>query len=262
MKSTRRAAAKLPTVYTILFGITAIIAILTWLIPAGRYDYLTADTQQRVSAVDSVDYRGGRASTSNSWYIHRITDFATRCDGCFHGADQRISQSSRRGTIRARDRRVPGNHDENWRHECWRSRCCDPGYPGGQEFFTSPEGGYAMVHHAWTAGEEGYTRGSRRLHVRPIRFEGDRPVIGAVNEPFLTSGDPRNDEQGSGQPTGSPVPTAKELKRIKEIANQIVNKATDARLRVGQFSLVSRYGQCRWVDIKVDVATCLCSDHK
>ncbi len=49
---------QMPTVYTILFVIIGIVALLTWIIPAGRYDYLTADTRQLIPAAESIDYSG------------------------------------------------------------------------------------------------------------------------------------------------------------------------------------------------------------
>ncbi len=55
----KKKAFKMPTVYTILFAIIAIIALLTWILPAGRYDYVTADTGQMISAAESLDYDGG-----------------------------------------------------------------------------------------------------------------------------------------------------------------------------------------------------------
>ncbi|MCG8474861.1 MAG: YfcC family protein [Cytophagales bacterium] len=57
----KKKAFKMPTVYTILFAIIAIIALLTWILPAGRYDYVTAETGQTISAVESLDYAGGEA---------------------------------------------------------------------------------------------------------------------------------------------------------------------------------------------------------
>ncbi|MDN3718024.1 YfcC family protein [Vibrio breoganii] len=50
---------KLPTVYTILFIIIALVAAMTWVIPAGKYDYKTAETHQLVKAADVADYAGG-----------------------------------------------------------------------------------------------------------------------------------------------------------------------------------------------------------
>lgn len=59
IESSPKKALKMPTVYTILFGIIAMIALLTWIVPAGKYDYLTADTQQLVKAAEAIDYSGG-----------------------------------------------------------------------------------------------------------------------------------------------------------------------------------------------------------
>ena len=63
--TTEKAAGKrpksfqMPTVYTILFTIIAFVAALTWILPAGRYDYVTADTNQLITAQESIDYDGG-----------------------------------------------------------------------------------------------------------------------------------------------------------------------------------------------------------
>ena len=55
----KKKAFKMPTVYTILFAIIAIVALLTWILPAGRYDYVTADTGEVIPAAESLDYSGG-----------------------------------------------------------------------------------------------------------------------------------------------------------------------------------------------------------
>ncbi|MBP6452106.1 MAG: YfcC family protein, partial [Aeromonas sp.] len=49
---------QLPTVYTLLFIIIALMAALTWVLPAGKYNYLTAKTQQPVAAAAVADYSG------------------------------------------------------------------------------------------------------------------------------------------------------------------------------------------------------------
>ncbi|MGL4916359.1 MAG: YfcC family protein, partial [Aeromonas allosaccharophila] len=49
---------QLPTVYTLLFIIIALMAALTWVLPAGKYDYVTAKTQQPVAAAAVADYSG------------------------------------------------------------------------------------------------------------------------------------------------------------------------------------------------------------
>ncbi len=41
---------QLPTVYTLLFIIIALMAALTWVLPAGKYNYVTAKSQQPVAA--------------------------------------------------------------------------------------------------------------------------------------------------------------------------------------------------------------------
>jgi len=46
------------TVYGILFIIIAIVAGLTWVLPAGRYDYHTKDTHQLIKAVNVGNYTG------------------------------------------------------------------------------------------------------------------------------------------------------------------------------------------------------------
>ncbi|MDE1230070.1 YfcC family protein [Vibrio aestuarianus] len=59
MDSVPKKTFKMPTVYTILFAIIAMIAALTWVVPAGKYDYKTADTQQLITAQEASSYSGG-----------------------------------------------------------------------------------------------------------------------------------------------------------------------------------------------------------
>ena len=49
---------QLPTVYTLLFIIIALMAALTWVLPAGKYNYVTAKTQQPIAAAAVADYSG------------------------------------------------------------------------------------------------------------------------------------------------------------------------------------------------------------
>ena len=49
---------QLPTVYTLLFIIIALMAALTWVLPAGKYNHVTAKTQQPVAAAAVADYSG------------------------------------------------------------------------------------------------------------------------------------------------------------------------------------------------------------
>ena len=55
----KKKAFQMPTVYTILFSIIAIIALLTWILPTGSYDYITADSSQLITASEVADYDGG-----------------------------------------------------------------------------------------------------------------------------------------------------------------------------------------------------------
>lgn len=50
---------KMPSVYTLLFFITICVALLTWVIPAGKFDYITSDTQQLIKATEVNAYSGG-----------------------------------------------------------------------------------------------------------------------------------------------------------------------------------------------------------
>lgn len=50
---------KMPTVYTILFSIIALVALLTWIMPAGKYDYLVNGTDVVIPAAEVLDYDGG-----------------------------------------------------------------------------------------------------------------------------------------------------------------------------------------------------------
>lgn len=49
----------MPTVYTILFIIIALVAALTWIMPAGKYDYLVNGTDQVIPAAEVLNYSGG-----------------------------------------------------------------------------------------------------------------------------------------------------------------------------------------------------------
>lgn len=59
LTDTQKRAWQMPTVYTILFSIIALIALLTWIMPAGKYDYLTADSGVLIPAAEVADYSGG-----------------------------------------------------------------------------------------------------------------------------------------------------------------------------------------------------------
>ena len=49
--------------------------------------------------------------------------------------------------------------------------------PGGQAFFTDPNGNLWMAYHAWTGGNVTYSSGGQRsLHIDLVTFEGDQPV--------------------------------------------------------------------------------------
>ncbi|GAL18096.1 arginine/ornithine antiporter ArcD [Vibrio maritimus] len=50
---------KMPTVYTLLFIITALVALMTWFIPSGKYDYRTANSGEVISAENVSSYSGG-----------------------------------------------------------------------------------------------------------------------------------------------------------------------------------------------------------
>ncbi|HEX4903008.1 MAG TPA: glycoside hydrolase family 43 protein [Acidimicrobiales bacterium] len=50
--------------------------------------------------------------------------------------------------------------------------------PGGQELLAMPDGGLALVHHAWDPAAVGYPHGARMLHVATVHVEGDRMAIG------------------------------------------------------------------------------------
>ena len=56
--------------------------------------------------------------------------------------------------------------------------------PGGESFFTDPEGNLWMVYHAWTDATVGYPAGERSLHIDPVTFENGEPVItGPTSDP-------------------------------------------------------------------------------
>ncbi|MGL5949076.1 MAG: YfcC family protein [Aeromonas sp.] len=48
----------MPSVFTLLFLIIAVMAALTWVLPAGKYNYLTADSRQAVAATEVAAYSG------------------------------------------------------------------------------------------------------------------------------------------------------------------------------------------------------------
>ncbi|RQW71445.1 YfcC family protein [Halomonas sp. YLB-10] len=56
--SKRRSGLRMPTVYTLLFVITALVAVLTWVMPAGKYDYHVEGSDQVIAASDVLDYQG------------------------------------------------------------------------------------------------------------------------------------------------------------------------------------------------------------
>ncbi len=50
--------------------------------------------------------------------------------------------------------------------------------PGGQEFFTGPDGRWRMAYHGWTPGRVGYPNGgARSLRIVAVDFDGDRPTV-------------------------------------------------------------------------------------
>mgnify|MGYP006290214769 CR=1 FL=1 len=49
--------------------------------------------------------------------------------------------------------------------------------PGGQEFFSDPQGQLWMAYHAWTKPHVGYPAGKRSLRLEPVRFEAGKPII-------------------------------------------------------------------------------------
>ncbi|GAL32242.1 arginine/ornithine antiporter ArcD [Vibrio maritimus] len=50
---------KMPTVYTLLFIITALVAFMTWFVPSGKYDYRMANSGEVISAENVSSYSGG-----------------------------------------------------------------------------------------------------------------------------------------------------------------------------------------------------------
>jgi beta-xylosidase len=56
--------------------------------------------------------------------------------------------------------------------------------PGGQAFFTDPDGTLWMAYHAWTDAAVGYPAGQRSLHIDPVMFEDGEPMItGPTSDP-------------------------------------------------------------------------------
>lgn len=49
--------------------------------------------------------------------------------------------------------------------------------PGGQEFFTDPQGTLWMAYHAWIASKIGYPSGARSLRIDRLTFRNDVPVL-------------------------------------------------------------------------------------
>lgn len=59
----------------------------------------------------------------------------------------------------------------------WFARREDVLGPGGQEFFTTPDGQLWMAYHAWTVPNVGYPAGTRSLHLAQIAFMDRQPTI-------------------------------------------------------------------------------------
>ncbi len=56
--------------------------------------------------------------------------------------------------------------------------------PGGESFFTDPEGNLWMAYHAWTDATVGYPAGERSLHIDPVTFANGEPVMtGPTSDP-------------------------------------------------------------------------------
>jgi beta-xylosidase len=49
--------------------------------------------------------------------------------------------------------------------------------PGGQEFFTDPNGTLWMAYHGWTSPYVGYPHGARSLRIEPVHFVNGIPLI-------------------------------------------------------------------------------------
>jgi len=50
--------------------------------------------------------------------------------------------------------------------------------PGGQEVLRLPDGGLALVHHAWDPAAVGYPHGARMLHLARLHLDRDRAAVG------------------------------------------------------------------------------------
>jgi beta-xylosidase len=56
--------------------------------------------------------------------------------------------------------------------------------PGGEAFFTDPDGNLWMVYHAWSNATVGYPGGKRALYIDPVTFANGEPVItGPTSDP-------------------------------------------------------------------------------
>ncbi|MCA0972880.1 YfcC family protein [Halomonas denitrificans] len=58
ISSRKRSRLRMPTVYTLLFLITIMVALLTWVMPAGKYDYRVEGTDTVIPATEVLDYEG------------------------------------------------------------------------------------------------------------------------------------------------------------------------------------------------------------
>ena len=74
---------------------------------------------------------------------------------------------------------VLGPYRKRTRRRPWLSSGVTAAGPGGQEFFTDPEGGWWMAYHAWTPGTVGYAAGgARSLRIAPVQFDKRRgPMV-------------------------------------------------------------------------------------
>lgn len=67
---------------------------------------------------------------------------------------------------------VLGPYRKRTRARAWFASGATAAGPGGQEFFTDPDGRWWMAYHAWTPGTVGYAvGGARSLRIAPVQFD-------------------------------------------------------------------------------------------
>ena len=106
---------RLPSAYTILFILIVVVAALTWIIPAGRYDYNDdgtpiPGTYHRVDQTPARIFIDSLTAPINGLYGIEGEDGSISYYNC-----GRAVRRDRRRAVHPRHRRVPRRHDADGR---------------------------------------------------------------------------------------------------------------------------------------------------